>query len=234
MEHERNYWICQITGWSLYALSTVMLSAAFGVYSWSNFASQVLSCGIGLTLTHLFRINLRRQGWLRLSLASLVPRIVAVCVFGAIVWMSLMLPLSIFVFKFFTIAQIEPAVVFVMVFNWSATLFIWSLIYFGFHYVENMKKTEVEKVVAEIVRQRELLAAELQKFSFVTRIYPSDANFLLIKTSDANRIYKYLVEQKIVVRNRTNVELCAGCLRITIGTTEENRTLLSVLSSYEE
>jgi histidinol-phosphate aminotransferase len=96
------------------------------------------------------------------------------------------------------------------------------------------KKTEVEKVVAEIVRHREVLAAELQKFSFVTRIYPSDANFLLIKTSDANRIYKYLVEQKIVVRNRTNIELCAGCLRITIGTTEENRTLLSALSSYEE
>jgi histidinol-phosphate aminotransferase len=95
------------------------------------------------------------------------------------------------------------------------------------------KKVEVEKVVAEIVRQRELLAAELQKFSFVTRIYPSDANFLLVKTSDANRIYKYLVEQKIVVRNRTNVELCQGCLRVTVGTPEENRTLLSVLNSYE-
>ncbi|HEX8195249.1 MAG TPA: histidinol-phosphate transaminase [Pyrinomonadaceae bacterium] len=95
------------------------------------------------------------------------------------------------------------------------------------------KKAEVEKVVAEIVRQRELLAAELQKFSFVTRIYPSDANFLLIKTSDANPIYKYLVEQKIVVRNRTNVELCEGCLRITVGTPEENQTLLVALKDYE-
>ncbi|HYP51027.1 MAG TPA: histidinol-phosphate transaminase [Pyrinomonadaceae bacterium] len=95
------------------------------------------------------------------------------------------------------------------------------------------KKAEVEKVVAEIVRQRADLAAELQKFSFVTRIYPSDANFLLIKTSDANRIYKYLVEQKIVVRNRTNVELCAGCLRITVGTAEENQTLLAALKNYE-
>lgn len=95
------------------------------------------------------------------------------------------------------------------------------------------KKAEVEKVVAEIVRQRVGLAEELQNFSFVRRIYPSDANFLLVKTSDANRIYKYLIEQKIVVRNRTNVELCAGCLRITIGTTEENRILLSALSGYE-
>ncbi|HEX8266863.1 MAG TPA: histidinol-phosphate transaminase [Pyrinomonadaceae bacterium] len=95
------------------------------------------------------------------------------------------------------------------------------------------KKAEVEKVVAEIVQQREILAAELQKFSFVTRIYPSDANFLLIKTSGANRIYKYLVKQKIIVRNRTNVELCAGCLRITIGTAEENQTLLAALKNYE-
>ncbi|HEX8567686.1 MAG TPA: histidinol-phosphate transaminase [Pyrinomonadaceae bacterium] len=95
------------------------------------------------------------------------------------------------------------------------------------------KKAEVEKVVADIVRQRGILATELQRFSFVTCIYPSDANFLLIKTSDANRIYKYLVEQKIVVRNRTNVELCEGCLRITIGTPEENQTLLAALENYE-
>lgn len=91
------------------------------------------------------------------------------------------------------------------------------------------KKAEVEKVVAEIVRQRKILAVELEKFPFVTRIYPSDANFLLVKTSDANRIYQYLVEQKIVVRNRTNVELCAGCLRITVGTAEENEILLKAL-----
>ncbi|MDQ4119980.1 MAG: histidinol-phosphate transaminase [Acidobacteriota bacterium] len=95
------------------------------------------------------------------------------------------------------------------------------------------KKTEVERIVAEIVRQREILSEELQEFSFITRIYPSDANFLLLKTTDANRIYQYLVEQKIVVRNRTNVELCEGCLRITVGTTEENRVLLAALKNYE-
>jgi histidinol-phosphate aminotransferase len=95
------------------------------------------------------------------------------------------------------------------------------------------KKVEVEAVVAEIVRQREILKEELQKFPFITRIYPSDANFLLVKTTDADAIYKQLVEQKIVVRNRTNVELCEGCLRITIGTPEENQTLLEALKNYE-
>lgn len=96
------------------------------------------------------------------------------------------------------------------------------------------KKSEVEKVVAQIIRQRESLKEELQKFAFVTRVYPSDANFLLVKTADANRIYQYLVGQKIVVRNRTNVELCAGCLRITVGTPEENRVLLWAFNHYEK
>ena len=163
MKNERVYWLCQITGWSLYTVSTILLSAAFGVYSWSNFASQILSCSIGLILTHLFRIYVRRYGWLRLSLPSLMPRIVAVCVFGAIVWMLLMLPVWMFVFQTITLSLINPAIIFVMVFNWSATLFIWSLIYFGFHYVENMKKTEVEKWKLEVaVKEAELRALKSQ------------------------------------------------------------------------
>lgn len=163
MKHERVYWLCQTTGWALYAFSTVLLSAAFGVYSWSNFASQFISCGIGLTLTHLFRIYVRRHGWLRLSLPSLMPRIVAVCVFGAIVWMILMIPVLMFIFQTLTFSLVNPAIVFVTVFNWSATLFIWSLIYFGFHYVENYKKTEVEKWKLEAtVKEAELRALKSQ------------------------------------------------------------------------
>ena len=163
MEHERNYWLCQITGWSLYTISTISLSAAFGVYSWSNLASQIVSCGVGLILTHLFRIHVRRHGWLRLSLSSLVPRIVAASVFGAIVWMLIMMPLLMFVFQSFTFSEIKPAIAFVTTFNWSATLFIWSLIYFGFHYVENMKKTEVEKWKLEAaVKEAELRALKSQ------------------------------------------------------------------------
>lgn len=163
MKGEKIYWLCQITGWSLYTMSTIFLSAAFGVYSWINFASQVLSCGIGLTLTHLFRIHVRRRGWLRLSLPSLVPRIIVFCVCGAIVWMLLVILFSIFVFQTFTFWQVNPAVVFVMVFNWSATLFIWSLIYFGFHFVENYKKTEVEKWKLEAaVKEAELRALKSQ------------------------------------------------------------------------
>jgi sensor histidine kinase YesM len=163
MKGERIYWLCQATGWSLYTISTISLSAAFGVYTWRNLASQFLSCGIGLILTHIFRIYVKRHGWLLLSLPYLVPRMVAFCVFGAMLWMMLVMLFSIFVFQTLTFWLIKPAIVFVMVFNWSATLFIWSLIYFGFHFVENYKKTEVEKWKLEAaVKDAELRALKSQ------------------------------------------------------------------------
>ena len=66
----------------------------------------------------------------------------------------------------------------------------------------------------------------------MNRIFPSDAYFVLVKTADANAVYQYLTGEKIVVRNRSNVELCEGCLRITIGTPEENESLLEALKKF--
>lgn len=90
-------------------------------------------------------------------------------------------------------------------------------------------RAKVEKMIAEIVSEREKLIKSLREFLFVTKIYPTDANFVLVKTTDAEGIYKFLRDEKIVVRNRSNVELCANCLRITIGTPDENLSLLNSL-----
>jgi histidinol-phosphate aminotransferase len=95
-------------------------------------------------------------------------------------------------------------------------------------------KPRVEKTIAEIVSEREKLIENLRETSFVEKVYPSDANFVLVKTTDAEKIYGFLLDEKIVVRNRNNVELCANCLRITIGTPEENENLVEVLSKFEE
>ncbi len=94
-------------------------------------------------------------------------------------------------------------------------------------------KAEVDETIAKIISEREKLIENLQKFSSVTKIYPTDANFVLIKTIDAETVYKFLVAEKIIVRNRNNVELCAGCLRITIGTPRENKSLLESFKKYE-
>jgi len=90
---------------------------------------------------------------------------------------------------------------------------------------------QVNEMIKEIVKERELLAEALVNLSFVEKVYPSDANFLLVKVNDAIGIYKKLLGKGIVVRDRSRVELCEGCLRITVGTIEENKSLLQALST---
>jgi histidinol-phosphate aminotransferase len=87
-------------------------------------------------------------------------------------------------------------------------------------------------MVERILNEREKLAEELSKMKAVVKVYPSDANFLLVKTVDANKVYDFLISKKIITRNRTNIRLCEGCLRITVGTAEENRELIKVLHEF--
>lgn len=85
----------------------------------------------------------------------------------------------------------------------------------------------------EVIEQRKLLSELLAEFPFVVKVYPSDANFILIKTTDANTIYNELIKKQIVVRNRTKEALCENCLRITVGTPEENRLLITALKEIK-
>lgn len=87
--------------------------------------------------------------------------------------------------------------------------------------------------IKETLEQRDSLVLTLKEFDFVLDIYPSDANFILVKTTNAKSIYDFLVQHGIIIRDRSKVELCEGCLRITIGTPDENKTLLSTLQQYK-
>lgn len=91
---------------------------------------------------------------------------------------------------------------------------------------------DVNGMIVEIVRQRDELAYVLEQMPFVKLVYPSDANFLLVKMDDAVGVYNYLRDEGIIVRNRNNVILCEGCLRITIGTEKENRELVDTLGRF--
>ena len=86
-----------------------------------------------------------------------------------------------------------------------------------------------EEMVQQILAERAQLVAALQHLPFVKHIYPSDANFVLVRVSDPNALYRYLVGRGIIVRNRHAVHLCAGSLRVTVGTREENRALITAL-----
>ncbi|MDB4999053.1 MAG: histidinol-phosphate transaminase [Mucilaginibacter sp.] len=92
---------------------------------------------------------------------------------------------------------------------------------------------QVNDWIKETLAQRDKLVLALKDFNFVLDIYPSDANFILVKTTDAKGIYNFLVQKGIIIRNRTNVELCEGCLRITIGTPDENKILIDTLQQYK-
>jgi histidinol-phosphate aminotransferase len=91
----------------------------------------------------------------------------------------------------------------------------------------------VNAMIKELVAQREWLENELPNVPSVIHIYPSDANFLLVKVKDATSMYKHLIENKIVVRDRSKVVLCENALRITVGTEKENKLLIEAMKAWQ-
>ena len=83
-----------------------------------------------------------------------------------------------------------------------------------------------------MLAERAVLVEALQQLPIVQHIYPTDANFVLVRVDDANALYHYLVDKSIIVRNRNTVSLCLGCVRITVGTPEENQILLEELKKF--
>jgi histidinol-phosphate aminotransferase len=90
---------------------------------------------------------------------------------------------------------------------------------------------QVNHWIKQTLIERDKLVLALKDFDFVVDIYPSDANFILVKTTDARGIYNHLVGQGIIVRDRSKVELCEGCLRVTVGTPDENLVLIEQLEN---
>lgn len=91
---------------------------------------------------------------------------------------------------------------------------------------------QVNDMIRILVDQRLQLEQKLRELPIVQHIYPSDANFLLVKVTDARAVYEFLLTKGIVVRDRSRVELCEGCLRITVGTEEENKQLVGVMAAF--
>ena len=92
---------------------------------------------------------------------------------------------------------------------------------------------QVNDMIREIVLMRDELATVLLRIPVVEKVYPSDANFLLVKVKEPTQIYANLLQEGIVVRDRSNVLLCEGCLRITVGTEAENTQLVDALAKFK-
>ena len=91
---------------------------------------------------------------------------------------------------------------------------------------------EIEGWVKELIAERGRLMDAFSTLTCVKEIFPSDANFFLARVTDAGAIYNYLVAKGIIVRNRSSISLCGNCLRVTVGTPAENKTLLDALQAY--
>ena len=91
---------------------------------------------------------------------------------------------------------------------------------------------QVNAWTRSLVEQRDKLATRLKDIPGVIHIYPSDANFLLVRVEEPRRLYEYLVTEGIIVRDRSRVTLCEGCLRVTVGTPGENEILLKAVAAF--
>lgn len=92
------------------------------------------------------------------------------------------------------------------------------------------QREEMMLLVRGIIAERERLKIEIARFGFVQKIYPSDANFLLVRVKDANKLYKYLIDRNIIIRNRSSI--IGNCVRITVGRKSENDVLIKSLKEY--
>ena len=92
---------------------------------------------------------------------------------------------------------------------------------------------DVNAMIRETVKERGWLAGELAALPYVQKVFPSDANFLLARMEGATAVYQYLRDHGVIVRNRSQVVLCNDCLRITVGTGEQNKLLLKLLKEYK-
>ncbi len=92
---------------------------------------------------------------------------------------------------------------------------------------------QLPTAVEEILQQRAHLRRDLQEIGWVQKVYPSDSNFLLVRITKAPEVFAHLIERNVIVRNRSQVHLCKDCLRITVGTVEENQLLIRALKSYK-
>jgi histidinol-phosphate aminotransferase len=89
-----------------------------------------------------------------------------------------------------------------------------------------------DEMVRLILNQREWLRSELTKLPVCLELYPSDANFILMRTVDGKKVYDYLVQHTVITRDRSKIILCEGCIRITVGTEEENKKVVDVLKKF--
>lgn len=163
MRRNRVYWICQISGWLLYAAINTGFGLAFQAFAWRIIGTSLLLSTLGLAATHVYRHYLKRYNGLAQPLPRLIVLILASSIGIAVLLTASMTLLNLLLIPAFTLATFQWGVAAIMIFNLSITVLTWSTIYVGLHYFWNYRHLEVEKWRLEAtLKETELKALKAQ------------------------------------------------------------------------
>lgn len=148
INREKLYKVCQVTGWSAYAILNLIVIITVDSLSWEKVVSTILLCSVGLIFTHLYRRHIKNNNWIELPLKKIIPRVFAASIIiGSVLF--LLLYFSNQIFEIYDPSRFKPSVILIGTVNLSSVIIFWSLIYFAFHFFENYKKAEIESLIWE-------------------------------------------------------------------------------------
>jgi two-component system, LytTR family, sensor kinase len=148
LDRNRLYWISQLSGWTFYGLINAFTTILYDVLDWKKILVILVLCIIGIAFTHAYREIIKNRNWIDYNLKKLIPRIliasviIGISIFGIIYFINLSIGA-------FDIIKSKQGNILVGTINLSSVIFLWSLIYFAFHYFENYKKAEIESLIWE-------------------------------------------------------------------------------------
>lgn len=156
------YWISQLSGWTFYGLINALTTILYDVFNWKKIIAIFILCILGIAFTHLYRDLIKRKNWVNLPLKRLIPRIFLASIIIGISIFGIVYILNIFA-EIYDLTKLNQGYLIIGIINLSSVIFLWSLIYFSFHYFENYKKAEIESLIWEnAVKEFELRTLRAQ------------------------------------------------------------------------
>jgi two-component system LytT family sensor kinase len=148
IDRNKLYWISQLSGWAFYGLISALTTVLYDVFNWKKILVILIVIILGIGLTHLYRKTIKKRNWIDLSLRKLIPRIIISSIaIGVFIFAVIY---SVYTFtNIFDTTDFKQGTLLIGIINLSSVIFLWSLIYFSFHYFENYKKAEIESLIWE-------------------------------------------------------------------------------------
>jgi len=221
---KRTYWICQLSGWFLYALMNLIAMLSFDIFSWKKIIVLFFLCFAGISFTHILRNIIGKYSWTGLPLKKIIPRVLISSISTGIVLFILYFGADLLI-GLIGLSKINAGSALVWVSNLSSIILLWSLIYFSVHFFENYKRVEIESLIWEAaVKDFELKTLKSQlnphfMFNAMNSIRalieedPENAKTALTKLSNILR-YSLKIERNETVPLEEEMETVADYLAL--------------------